>query len=254
MVALSAILVCPAMAGLINLGAPDDFILSGTAWDPGPNTARLGGNPAPGGATWSIMAAGLADGENGDDHAGMTTLLTDLSNSVDEITVIKDTLNAWAAVSGFSNLGQVTDGDGGFGTSLVGDIRIGAVKFDGAFNVLAHAFGPGTFPSNFATNYGGDTHFDNEESWTDGGDGIDFYTVALHEFGHALGLGHSAVTGAVMHPSYSGVNRTLHADDISGIQAIYGVGIPEPSAMGLFAVVLVGLMRVRRTSPNRPNL
>src|SRR4029079_13232421 len=48
--------------------------------------------------------------------------------------------------------------------------------------------------------------------------------IAAHEFGHALGLGHSASTSATMYPSVSTCsagNRTLDADDIAGAVAIY---------------------------------
>ena len=48
--------------------------------------------------------------------------------------------------------------------------------------------------------------------------------IAAHEFGHALGLGHSASTSATMYPSVSTCsmgNRTLDADDIAGAVALY---------------------------------
>jgi Matrixin len=48
--------------------------------------------------------------------------------------------------------------------------------------------------------------------------------IAAHEFGHALGLGHSATTGATMYPSVSSCNagnRTLDADDIAGVTFLY---------------------------------
>lgn len=48
--------------------------------------------------------------------------------------------------------------------------------------------------------------------------------IAAHEFGHVLGLGHSASPSATMYPSTSSCNvnnRTLDPDDIAGIQALY---------------------------------
>lgn len=48
--------------------------------------------------------------------------------------------------------------------------------------------------------------------------------VATHEFGHALGLQHSTVTDATMYPSYSYCStdtRSLAADDIAGVEALY---------------------------------
>jgi hypothetical protein len=48
--------------------------------------------------------------------------------------------------------------------------------------------------------------------------------IASHEFGHALGLGHSASAAATMYPSTSTCdqrNRSLDADDIAGVRALY---------------------------------
>ena len=48
--------------------------------------------------------------------------------------------------------------------------------------------------------------------------------VATHEFGHALGLGHSTVAAATMYPSISTCSqgaRTLDADDIAGVLSLY---------------------------------
>jgi hypothetical protein len=57
--------------------------------------------------------------------------------------------------------------------------------------------------------------------------------IAAHEFGHALGLGHSDITGATMYPSVSSCNagnRTLESDDIAGVRFLYPPvsGLPSP--------------------------
>ena len=105
-----------------------------------------------------------------------------------------------------------------------GDHGDGA-PFDGAGGVLAHAFFPPT-PPNAPTAIQGDTHFDDAETWTvtvpPPAGQFDLVTVAAHEFGHALGLGHSSVAGAIMEPFYGGPHRFLSADDIAGIQSLYG--------------------------------
>jgi hypothetical protein len=54
---------------------------------------------------------------------------------------------------------------------------------------------------------------------------------ATHELGHALGLNHSDVREAVMHLYADQSEATLHADDIAGIQALYGVGVGSVSQL-----------------------
>jgi hypothetical protein len=90
--------------------------------------------------------------------------------------------------------------------------------FDGPGGVLGHTYYPA--PLN-AEPLAGDIHLDADEDWH-AGTALDIYSVALHEAGHALGLGHSDQPGAVMYPYYR-ANTGLTADDIAGIQAIYGV-------------------------------
>ena len=56
--------------------------------------------------------------------------------------------------------------------------------------------------------------------------------IAAHEFGHALGMGHSPLQAATMYPSTSSCNvnnRSLDADDIAGILFLYpsSPGIPQ---------------------------
>ena len=89
-------------------------------------------------------------------------------------------------------------------------------SFDGLGGTLAHAF----FPV-----YGGDVHFDDEENWTvNTFRGTSLLMSATHELGHSLGLSHSDVKDSMMAPFYRGLqpNIKLHADDIRGIQELYG--------------------------------
>ncbi|HZH29256.1 MAG TPA: matrixin family metalloprotease [Pyrinomonadaceae bacterium] len=94
--------------------------------------------------------------------------------------------------------------------------------FDGTNGVLAHAF----FPPPNGGSLAGDAHFDDDETWSNNFSAIDMVTVAAHEIGHSLGLGHSQVPGALMYPFYNGPHRYLDQDDINGIRTLY------PKALG----------------------
>ncbi len=104
------------------------------------------------------------------------------------------------------------------------DINIGFYKgehgdgspFDGLGGVLAHAWLPSDFYDHLLE---GDIHFDSDERW--GRNHTDLLTVAAHEWGHAIGIGHSDVPGSMMFPFYTGVQHELHQDDIDAVRALY---------------------------------
>ena len=103
--------------------------------------------------------------------------------------------------------------------------------FDGAGRVLAHAY----FPED------GRAHFDEDETYTHNTtEGTNLLWVAVHEFGHSLGLAHTNIQGAIMYPFYTGYvpDMELHSDDIAGIQSLYGKVHPDNTEFQLYFIVL----------------
>src|SRR5260370_174649 len=91
-----------------------------------------------------------------------------------------------------------------------------AYPFDGLGGMLAHTFYP--FPSN-PEPIAGDLHFDADENWKIGLD-TDLFSIALHETGHALGLGHSDNPGDAMYPYYRRLTG-LSKGDVAAILTLY---------------------------------
>lgn len=72
-----------------------------------------------------------------------------------------------------------------------------------------------------------DVRFNNAYNWQTSStctNGFDLAGVATHEFGHAVGLGHTNVSGATMYPSVAACDFSISSlanDDKAGYQAIY---------------------------------
>ena len=167
------------------------------------------------------------------------------------------------------------------GVPVVGNIRIGAFAIAG--NAGAVGYAP---PPNGGTTLEGDVIFNasNRFGIPAGNEGDpyelfpasngffylnDFAGLFTHEVGHALGLAHTNVPSAVMcgyvdaafdgstcawaDPDGNGlapITRLPKADDIAGIQALYGavVAVPEP---GSWALWLAGLVVVAGVAGRR---
>ncbi len=105
------------------------------------------------------------------------------------------------------------------GNPSFGDIRAGGYAESATW--LGKAYYP---PPDMNTSLSGEEYFNTAKYWKIPGyaGSYDLFTVAAHEVGHSLGLGHSTLGSAVMYASYNWAKSALSGDDIAGIRAIYG--------------------------------
>jgi hypothetical protein len=134
---------------------------------------------------------------------------------------VKTAFDLWAGVVPLT-FTETDDADADLQIRFVAGEHGDGSSFDGAGRVLAHAF----FPPPNGGDLAGDLHFDEAELWHVSlpipSNRFDLITVAAHELGHSLGLQHSTINEALMFPSYTGPHRFLAADDVAGIQTLYG--------------------------------
>ncbi|HBY59303.1 MAG TPA: hypothetical protein DEH78_05745, partial [Solibacterales bacterium] len=151
--------------------------------------------------------------------------LTDRLSAEQSKSEIRRAFDAWSSVAAI-------DFQEATGTGLQRSIAIlfgegdhgDGYPFDGPGRGLAHTFFPA--PPN-PEPIAGDMHLDGAEPWRAGAD-VDLFSVALHELGHALGLGHSDRPGAVMYPYYRQA-AGLTAEDIAAIRTLYAARETNPS-------------------------
>ena len=130
----------------------------------------------------------------------------------------------WAEATGLELTFVPDDGSplGTFGP-LSGNPRFGDIRIVGMH--LPAVYAAGTFeppPSNWGTE-SGDIVLNVDQPWDWGDDGIDFRTVLIHEFGHALGAGHVEGDGAALNEHYEGIRHGLSPADLDTVPARDGI-------------------------------
>lgn len=133
----------------------------------------------------------------------------------------------WAAVTGL-NIAEVSDDGTTFGDpgNQQGDPRFGDIRIGGIGMSPGSLAGTFSIPPFNGGTIAGDIVFNTNQTWRINND-IDLLTVAIHEFGHALGMDHSAISTADMYAGYNSTKQKLTADDTAGIRSIYGIRQPD---------------------------
>ncbi|HHH28619.1 MAG TPA: matrixin family metalloprotease [Polyangiaceae bacterium] len=190
------------IAALVSLALP----LSVQAWEPiNPSRPVWDGATAP----YQINEVGSVD-------LGMATTITEVRRGMDDWTT--------PACSGLStSYGGTTSRQPGTyeGESVIGWVESGWTNSSSAIGVTGTRYTSGSIIEADMEMNG--VHF----QWTTSpgsGSNVNVYSIALHEGGHYMGLGHSSSSSAAMYFAYSGGVSTMTADDETGICTLYPGG------------------------------
>lgn len=195
------------------------FELTGNFWDPAQATYHVGiSGSSPSGTTWN--------------DAFKSALSDWTSQTPFEFTAVDEFLDPC--------IDRESDG---FGDGVTGvDFRESVCGSEFGENVLAVTLTAGVCFNQACT--GGfqindaDIVFNSGETWDvykgpRQGETSDFERVALHELGHALGLGHEDTGTPSIMSSFVGDLDSLQSDDISAANAVYGEGAVISTIYGI---------------------
>jgi len=176
-----------------------DHELTGVKWGSG------AGGDSGGQVTWSFATTSGA-------MFGFDAAISDPAFQ----SLIRAAFAAWEAVLDIDFV-EVAD-------SGASNIRLGWDAIDGAYNMVGQqAYTYYDNASGFDTYAAGEIRFDTAEAWsTDrNATAMNFYAVALHEIGHAIGIEHSHDPNTIMYFETGGATD-LTASDIAAGRAVYG--------------------------------
>jgi hypothetical protein len=166
------------------------------------------------------MATSVGWDGAGQGSAALTYYIGGAPSSLSQAAVnaaIRTALNVWSAVANIT-FTQTTQ------PNQVRSLDLTFRRLDGAGRTLAQGYFPDDVnPARIA----GDVQFDSSERWEVGNalgsQAFDLVLTAVHEIGHALGLDHSDVAGAVMAPTVSPSRSSsgLASADVAAIRTLY---------------------------------
>jgi hypothetical protein len=176
-------------------------VLSGPKWQSSGSTTTV---------TWSFGASSIASLDAS--YSGYDQFDSYIPTTGYYRALVRAAFSAWET---FANIHFVEVAD-----SAAVNIRVGNNYLDGTGTTvgLTQTWSSGGAYGEAAVEFDGDAY------------GSSFYAIALHEIGHALGLGHSSISGTVMYPTVTNSAGVLTSDDVAGIQSIYGGRPGAPAA------------------------
>ena len=169
------------------------------------------------GKGWSGAGAGLLE---------LSYVFTEMTAKLPAAAAESEIVRAFAEWAKYANVqfgpGSIATGNQTVSIMFAEGMHGDSYPFEPGSGILSHTFFPSSVnPEPLA----GDMHLNGYQDWHIGSD-VDLYTVALHEAGHALGLGHTDDPNTIMYPYYR-FGAGLSSGDIAGVQALYGS--PETS-------------------------